>query len=161
MRPADIVQLPKVVTEPGLWKVTTGVSKMPPTAYPMSRRASLRLGRGWHWRVDGVASQTFSYRLLTTFQSDREEFLGWLSTQEDEGLRVIARYEFHGTHPGWHCHTAPCDHEEIPIGDPRPRLFERGVGPDDDKVFVHSEADALAKSFGFFHVTAAPEGALI
>jgi hypothetical protein len=102
-----------------------------------------------------------TFRLLTVFQGDREEFLAWLSTQEDEGLRVIARYEFHGTHPGWHCHAASCDHEEIPIGDPRPRLFERIPSTDEDQGFIHSEPEALAKSFGFFHVIATPEGALI
>jgi hypothetical protein len=163
MKPRDIVRLPKTVSEAGGWKVTTGVSRMPANAFALSRRAGLRLGRGWHWRVDDLASPDMAFRLLTTFDLDHEEFLSWLSTPVDDGLRVIARFEFHGTHPGWHCHAATCDHEEIPVGDPRPRVFERFADVLDhgDLGFIHNEAGALEKAFGFYHVTAPPGGVLI
>jgi hypothetical protein len=159
MRPLDIVRLPKTVAVAGDWKVTTAVSKMPSTAFALTKRASFSLGRGWHWRVDLVATDGFSLRLLTAFHGDREEFLAWLAIQEDDGLRIVARYEFHGTHPGWHYHTAECDHEELPVGDPRPRAFGRAVNGGED--FGIREPGALAKSFNFFNVTGSPEGGLL
>jgi hypothetical protein len=159
MRPLDIVRLPKTVVDAGDWKVTTGVSRMPATAYPMSRRASFQLGRGWHWRIDILAADGFTFRLMTAFSGDKEEFLAWLSIQAGEGLRVVARYEFHGDHPGWHYHTAECDHDELPIGDPRPRAFSRTEENNDG--FGLSEKEALGKSFKFFNVTVRPEDAMI
>jgi hypothetical protein len=156
MRPRDIVRLPKTVTKLGQWKLTTGTAKMPPSAFQPSKRASYRLGRGYHWRVDDLAADGLRFRLLTAFCSDKCEYLSWLAMPVGDGLRVIARLEFHGTHPGWHCH-APCDgdHEGIPVGDPAPRTFNRAPLADARHRrtdFVRTETEAEEKAFRFFSV---------
>jgi hypothetical protein len=164
MRPKDIVRLKKTVSTAGAWKLITGKSKMPGSALALSKRASFQLGRGWHWRIDVLSSSGPPLRLLTAFSPDHEEFLAWLSTPQGEGNRVLARYEFHGTHPGWHCHTACCDSEDIPVGDPSPREFSRApaaINAHRRQTFDLTEASALSTSFKFFRVVATPKGAMI
>jgi hypothetical protein len=156
MRSRDIVRLPKTVTKAGSWKVTTGTAKMPPGAFPLSRRSSYRLSRGYHWRVDELEGGGMVFRLLTAFNTDKSEFEAILGTPVPGGLRVIARLEFHGTHPGWHCHaTCRHDHEDVPIGEQSPRMFERApvaAGRHRRQAFVRTETEAEQKAFRFFSV---------
>jgi hypothetical protein len=79
MKPKAVLRVPKVVAEAGAWKVVTGKAKMPGTAFPLSRNFSVQLGRNWHWRVDEVNDGETTYRVLTAFSSDLEEFRAWLT----------------------------------------------------------------------------------
>src|SRR5207302_7564951 len=101
---------PKTVTKPGAWKLVTGKGgRMPATAFALARRRAIVLPRGYHWRVDELDAKGAPLHLLTAFNPRIEQFRSWLAWPRDRALVVIARYEFHGTHPGWHCHSACCD----------------------------------------------------
>lgn len=163
MRAKDIVRLPKTVTHEGVWKVVTGTAKMPPSAFRLSKRASYQLGRHWHWRVDELEGGGFKFRLLTAYRSDNEEYLAWLSTPIGDGLRIIARFEFHGSHPGWHCHSHCGDHEDIPVSEQAPYIFKRAPGPNSPhrkQEFVKTDYAAMQKAFSFFGVKPGPNWSL-
>jgi len=164
MKPKDLVRLPKVVTEKGSWKVVTGKAKMPATAFPLSKNFSLQLGRNYHWRVDAAQADGLNFRILTAYQPDLEEYRAWLAIPRGSAHAVVAQLEFHGTHPGWHCHIACCDLDEVEAGQGHPRSAMRLPGGNNKhrrKEFDMTDSSALAKAFNFFSVTGAPEGAMV
>lgn len=164
MKPKDIIRLPKTVTETGSWKVITGKAKMPGTAFPLSRNFSVQLGRNWHWRVDAVSASGVEYRLLTAFHPETEEYRAWLAAPRGAAHVMVGQLEYHGTHPGWHCHVACCDLDEIENGQAHPRSavrFPNGTSRHRRTVFDMSESDALSTAFNFFRVTGTPEGDLL
>lgn len=155
MRGRDIVKLPKAVTKAGDWKVVTGTAKMPPSAFKLTKRASYILGRGWHWRVDELSGGDLTFRLLIAFKADTEEYMAWLAMPAGDGLRVIARLEYHGTHPGLHCHSTCEDHEGVPVGDQNPYMFRRAPSAWENhrrQDSVKSESDAMQRAYRFFGV---------
>jgi hypothetical protein len=164
MRPKDLVRLPKVVIEAGSWKVVTGRAKMPTTAFPLSKNFSVQLGRNYHWRVDVVRARDVDYRILTAYQPDFEEYRSWLAVPRGNAHTVVAQLEFHGTHPGWHCHIACCDVDDVEVGQGHPRSAMRFPGGNNKHRrlnFDMTDSVALAKAFNFFSVTGAPEGAMV
>jgi hypothetical protein len=160
-----MVQLSKDVTEAGSWKVVTGKGgKMPPSAFQLSRRHSVNIGRNWHWRVDAVRSGSIHFRLLTCFNPEIEEYRAWLSAPRGEAHVIVAQLEFHGTHPGWHCHFACCDIADVEPGQGHPRSayrFPDGDGKHRRKDFDVTESSALTRAFNFFRVTGVPSGVLL
>jgi hypothetical protein len=130
--------------------------------FQLSRRASIILPRGWHWRVDMLDARGTALQLLTAYNPRIEDFRAWLGWRKTDGLLVIiARLEFHGTHPGWHCHSACCDISEIEPGQPLHRQFVRLPKADHrhrKTTFGLTEASALAAAFGFYRLTGTPEG---
>lgn len=138
---------------------------MPTNAYPLARRTGIVLGRGWHWRVDTLDAKGTALQLLTAFYPPKEEFRSWLGWRRHDGLVVIiARYEFHGTHPGWHCHCACCDVADIEPAQPLHRQFIRLPKAESRhrrNEFDITEGSALAQAFRFYRVTGTPEGMLL
>jgi hypothetical protein len=164
MKPKDVIRRPKVVTKPGEWKVVTGKAKMPAGAFPLSRSFSVQLGRGWHWRVDHLAGGGTSLRILISFNLDIEQYRAWLAMPRGDANVIVAQLEFHGDHPGWHCHVACCDLEDVEVGQGRPRSAARIPGSSCKhrrQTFDMTESAALARAFNFFRVTGTPEGAMI
>jgi hypothetical protein len=167
VRGREAIRLKKAVTVAGEWKVRTGKGgQMPRSAFPLSSRNAIILGRKWHWRVDDLQGDGHAFRLLTAFDPSHEEFRAWLGLRgSGSTLTVLACLEFHGNHPGWHCH-ANCDEiGKIETGEPHPRKSVRipdGERRHRRKSFEGmSEATALAASFKFFRVTGAPKGSMI
>jgi len=116
MTPRQIIRTPKIVIAEGEWKVVTKKATMPATAFPMTKRDSFRLGRGWHWRVDVLQCCHIRVRLLTAFNPDTENYVAWLSMPRGENHAVLARLEYHadhGDHCGWHCHAPCCDLSQV------------------------------------------------
>jgi hypothetical protein len=162
--PRTFVRIKKLVVKPGEWKVVTRKAGMPKTTFPLSRRDGIQLGRGWHWRVDSLEITDHPLRLLTAFHQDKEEFRAWLSTPRGQSHVILAQLEFHGDHPGWHCHAACCAIDEIEAGDSRPRKcvrIPRHERPHRDITFAMSESSALARAYKFFRVTGTPKDALL
>jgi hypothetical protein len=139
---------------------------MPKNAFPVGSNYPVGFARRWHWRVDYLTGEDgATFRLLTAFNRDIEEFRAWLAVDVGKSAILLARYEFHGTHPGWHCH-APCD--DVEAGDAgalRVRDCKRmpgGTGFHRRQDFdTTSEERALARSFTFFNVTGGNAGDLI
>lgn len=149
----------KRVADKGEWKLITGTSKMPKNAFPIGTNSPVVFARNWNWRVDrleGGAGET--YRLLTAFNGHKEEYRAWLAIDYGKNATLLARYEFHGSHPGWHCH-APCD--DIGVSDPG-ALRTRGCSRLPAAKGFHrsqefdttSKERALARSFSFYRVSA-------
>lgn len=167
MRGREAIRLKKAVAVAGEWKVRTGRGgHMRRSDFPLTGRHSLVLGRKWHWRVDELESGAHAFRLLTAFDPSHEEFRAWLGLRGDGStLTVLACLEFHGNHPGWHCHASCGEIAQIETGEPHPRKSVRI--PDGERRHRRksfdgmSEAKALAASFKFFRVIAAPEGSMI
>jgi hypothetical protein len=164
MKPKEVLQAPKVVTKAGDWKVITGKATAMGKAFPIARDFTLRLGRNWHWRVDQVEAGAIRYRLLTAYHGDTQEYRAWLAMPRGDSHVIVAQLEFHGTHPGWHCHIACCDLEDVEPGRGHPRSARRFPGGNSRhrrQDFNMSDSAALAKAFEFFNVTGTPDGSLI
>lgn len=131
----------------------------------MSRRAGIILPRGWHWRVDALEANGAPLLLLTAFYPPKEEYRAWLAWEPGEGLLVmLARLEFHGSHPGWHCHSACRDAHDITPGQPLHREFIRLPAADAKhrkETYSVTEGSALAAAFRFYRVTGTPKGMLV
>lgn len=168
MTPKTLIKRPKSVAKAGAWKVVTGKSKMGKGAFPLSGMPLL--GRGWHWRVDVLDGGGIRMTLYTAFHPDYAEFRSWLAVEREGDYVVIARYENHGNHPGWHCHAPCCDISEIDAGQPVARESMRFPGGNSEHrkerhmgidVAAFSETDALSAAFRFFRVDAPSNGQLL
>jgi hypothetical protein len=164
MKPKDLLRLPKVVTKAGEWKVITGRSQMPSSAFPLSKSYAVKLGRNWHWRVDAVQACEVDYRVLTAFNLEIEEYRAWLSMAFGDAYVIVAQLEFHGTHPGWHSHIACCDIDDVEPGRGHPRAarrFPNGNNRHRRQAFDVTESSALSAAFNFFRVTGTPGGSML
>lgn len=167
MQAKEAIKAEKFVTKPGEWKAITGKGgRMPRNAFKLRAGDPVEIGRNWRWRVDQLSDGVDAYRLLTAFERQSENFLGWLALEVDGQLTLVSRLEFHSTHPGWHCH-APCadDLGANDSGALRTRGVNRVPGGENyhrrDEFDADTETSALTKSFNFFKVVGAPDGALI
>lgn len=105
MRLKDIIRAEKVVTDWGNW----GSDRMPRTAFPLSKARSrfFRLS-AFRWRVIVFSAVDQSFRLLIAYRTDKEQYRAVLAMEQERDMTVLASYEFHGTHPGWHV-VATCE----------------------------------------------------
>lgn len=90
---------------------------MPRTAFPLSkpRNRAYRLP-SYRWRVVLFDALGLSFRLLIAYRTDKEQYRAVLAADYGRDMAVLAQYEFHGTHPGWHV-LATCDEiESAPTG---------------------------------------------
>lgn len=131
---------------------------MPRTAFPLSRPRNrfFRLG-SYRWRVVRFEALGLSFRLLIAFHPLKEQYRATLALEQERDLSVIASYEFHGTHPGWHLQATCGDVESVPRGMmrgpwqnrfPRARRFHRRV---DFSISTEQKALGLAAQFFRLH----------
>lgn len=151
MRLKDLINATKKITDGGKW--TTG--KMPASAFPLSRsgKKSYRLGGSWEWTVVKFESGDEMYRLLIGINLAKEQYQATLGQENDGDMKVLASYEFHGTHPGWHVHSVCGDISNVPVGRykgdwkkriPKGRKFHRKQG------FGVKKENALSIAYEFF-----------
>lgn len=88
------------------------LSKKRGKAHPFSRR--------YRWQVITFLAFGRNFRALVAYHTLAPEFI--VSLGEDVGgdVRMLARWEFHGTHPGWHVHTVCDDVDKLPVGIVKP-----------------------------------------
>jgi hypothetical protein len=159
----ELLRRPKTIKSFGEWKVVTGKSVMPKTAFALSKNNGYVLGRNWHWRVDVLDTAGQELRLLTCFNDEQEEFKAWLAMPRPGGLAVIGRLEFHGDHPGWHAHVQCGEVNEIETGDQDYRMLRLpgGMMPHRQTSFDVSESKAMTRAFRFFCVSDRSEDSFI
>lgn len=106
VRVRDIRSADKSDVDWGKWED----GRMPATAFPLSRRRnqSFRLGAAYRWRVVRFAACGAQFRLLLAFSLVKQQYRATLALEGERDMSVLASYEFHGTHPGWHL-LATCD----------------------------------------------------
>lgn len=114
MEVRQIVRSEKSVTELGSWKP----GPIPQGVFRLSRagRRSYCLGPKYEWRLIRFDAWGRNFRLLVAYRLEIEVYRAWLAVEEGGDLKVLARYEFHGTEPGWHCHAHCGDDSEIVAG---------------------------------------------
>jgi hypothetical protein len=137
--------------------------KMPASAFVLSRRRqqSYRLGSSFRWRVVRFEACQCKFRLLLAFNLQKEQYRATLALEGERDNSVLASYEFHGTHPGWHL-LATCDHiasvpQGVMIGPwqrrmPRARSFHRQV-----EFRIKDDDTALDLAARFFRLHKAAE----
>lgn len=129
---------------------------MPRTAFPLGRGRAYQLGAKWKWRVDELEALGHECRLLTAFNLEKRGFMAMLTVRQGQDFVVVASYEFHSDHPGWHVHADCSDIDKIDVGLSRPRDARRiphvrRKHRRTDFVDV-TESSALNISFKFFSV---------
>lgn len=162
MHAKDVRHGEKNVTDWGKW----ASGRMPRTAFPMSkaRNRAYRLGSAYRWRIVKFEAQGEVFRLLIAVNLAKEQYRALLGLEVGSDMALVASYEFHGTHPGWHLLTTHEEVKDIPPGVmrgpwqrrfPRARTLHRNTEfgiLDDDK--------ALDVAANFFRLHKKP-GALI
>lgn len=103
---------------------------MPRAAFPLSRprNRSYRLG-AFRWRIVCFEALEADFRLLIAYRADKEQYRAVLAQEHDRDMAVLAQYEFHGTHPGWHVLATCKDIEDAPTGVMRHPWQRRFPGP--------------------------------
>ena len=130
---------------------------MPRTAFPLSRPRNrfYRLGT-YRWRVVRFTALDAAFRLLIAYHSDKEQYRAVLAIEHERDMTVLAQYQFHGTHPGWHVLATCEDVETAPSGVmrypgqrrlPPARQFHRRV-----EFGIASDDHAVTKAAEFFRL---------
>lgn len=151
----DIIKAEKVVSDWGQWHAG---GRMPKTAFCLSRPRGrfYRLG-AYRWRVIRFEALGAAFRLLIAYHGDKEQYRAVLAIEHDRDMAVLAQYEFHGTHPGWHVLATCDDVDDAPAGMmrhpgqrrlPRARAYHRGV---DFRVSSDDKALAVAAELFRLH----------
>lgn len=149
----DFLVADKTISSPGVWSN----KKMPRTGgkFPLSKNHSFRLGTNWRWRVVDLTAGTSDFRLLIAYHEHKQQYLAALGVSNLSDTLVLARLEYHGTHPGWHLH-AYCNGSEqrhwgrmsypemvrLPSGKKRHRRMD----------FSINDSDALDLATKFFRI---------
>ena len=114
IRARDIRAANKRNVDWGKWENT----KMPVSAFPLSKRRnySFRLGSAYRWRIVRFEACDCKLRLLLAYSVEKQQYRATLALEGDRDMSVLASYEFHGTHPGWHLLAACDDITTVPQG---------------------------------------------
>jgi hypothetical protein len=157
VRVKDVRSADKSDVQWGKWQD----GKMPSNAFPLSRRRghSFRLGAAYRWRVVRFEACGARFRLLLAFSLLKQQYPATLALESDQDMSVLASYEFHGTHPGWHL-LATCDdvstvpqgvmigpwQRRIPRARARHRRLDFCIGNDDTALDVAARFFRLHKA---------------
>ena len=96
-----LIRKGKEITDEGSWKNT----KMPKSAFPLGKQAGFQVRSAFRWRVVRFTCGTQNFRLLMYYRLDLSKFSAMLGRDDAGDMCVLARYEFHADHGGWHVHT--------------------------------------------------------
>lgn len=133
------------------------------SAFPLSRprNRAYRLGSSYRWRVVRFEAHSLAFRLLIVFNPDKEQYRATLALERGRDMSILASYEFHGTHPGWHMSATCGNVNDVPRGMmrgpwqrrfPKARAFHRrveyGVPHEDAALDVASRFFRLHKTEG-------------
>ena len=104
MRLKEIIRNPKEDIDWGKWQS----GRMPRKEFPLSKLKSrkYRLGASYRWRICRFSQGGENFRVWVRFRPYLGQYSAVLGVEEDGDMVVLSRYEFHGTHPGWHVHAA-------------------------------------------------------
>jgi len=83
--------------------------------FPVSKGHSFRVRSSYNWRIVTFECLGNQFRLLVFYRNDKQEYEAWLGMVDGSDTKVLARLEFHATHPGWHLHTN-CETNDTPSG---------------------------------------------
>jgi len=98
MNVRDIIRAEKEEITFGKWTDKKIQNKDFPlfSRYPLTRR--------WRWQIIQFKACEKSFRILAAYHTSVPEFTSILAEDIKPHNRVLLRWEFHGSHPGWHIH---------------------------------------------------------
>lgn len=102
----DIIRADKTDIEFSAW----GVGKLKSRDFPMSKKPGQRypMTARWRWQIISFSACGRKFRLLTSYHTLIPEFAAVLAEDTGRDSRILARWEFHLSHGGWHIHPV-CD----------------------------------------------------
>ncbi len=150
----EIVRAPKTITDSGTWK---SGQLMPRSAFPLLGKT--KMVRKVHtWKIIKFNSLEMDFRLLIFYRLDREMYYCWLAVDSNP-VTVIAKYEYHSTHPGWHLHVCPVLEDAVPgrtkghfMRLPAPNSYHRN-----QDFHISTETDANNKAVRKFRLDSIPQ----
>lgn len=133
------------------------------SAFPLSkpRNRAYRLP-SFRWRVVCFDALGQSFRLLVAYNAGKEQYRAILAADYGRDMAVLAQYEFHGTHPGWHILASCDDIKDAPVGmmrHPWQRRIPRARGRHNQTNFkIVNEDHALDRAASFFRLHKSGKG---
>ena len=133
---------------------------IPRKEFPLSKQKKrvYSLGSNYRWRVCRFSIENNKFRVLIAFRADLEKYFAWFGQEQADDMLVLARYEFHGSHPGWHIHAVCKKEDELTPGRvntplhsriPKSRSRHRNI---DFKITEQNAADIASKAFKLYLV---------
>lgn len=110
MRVRHLVSDPKVLKSDTNWRTTDLQPKHAPI-YAKTRP----IRAGWEWRSAKAESGSRQYILVALCNPPRDNWQAMLIVETGNGASMVARLEYHGSHPGLHAHSH-CDRSGIELG---------------------------------------------
>ena len=151
MKLKSIIGHKKAIVDWGAWKG----GKMPRSAFPLSKSGKSLMFRNYEWRIVKFTISDTSYRVLVAFNYAKEQYYAVLGQEIGTDSRILASYEFHGIHPGWHVHGMCDEVEDVPLGrfaGSWKRRVPSGRGYHRSNVFNVTKTNALNKAVEFYRL---------
>lgn len=104
MRVGDVVRGQKAIVTVGPWSD----DKLKVKDFPLLKKRSrvYPMTRQWRWQVSQFHCEGRQFRLLASYHKLVPEFAAVLAEDVGADCRVLARWEYHATHDGWHIHSS-------------------------------------------------------
>lgn len=156
MRVRHIIEELKTLRTDSSWSTTDLRPKHAPI---YSRTKPIRAG--WKWRSGRAESEKAKYILIAECNPYRGNWKAALLLEDAAGASVVARYEYHSSHPGLHVH-ADCTRSGVETGASgldNLRRFPRAGHPH-RRAQAWTEATFWEAAKRFFRIEA-PKGPLI
>ncbi len=110
MRVRHLVAEPKTINGDTLWRVEDLAPR-----YSGLYAKTKPIRAGWQWRSVIALSEHNEYIFLVQGHEDKDNWSAWLVLKTDGGYSLVTRFEYHGSHPGFHIH-AHCERSGIEEG---------------------------------------------
>ena len=110
MRVRHLVAEPKTISSDTTWRF----DDMAPR-YSGLYTKTKPIRAGWQWRSVVALSEHKEYIFLVQGHEEKDNWAAWLVLKTDGGCSLVTRFEYHGSHPGFHVH-AHCERGGIEEG---------------------------------------------
>ncbi|MEO0438584.1 MAG: hypothetical protein AAF098_16920 [Pseudomonadota bacterium] len=77
---------------------------MPKTVFPLSK-TKVKVSAASRWKLMKFSCGAEDFAVLIVYRLDKQQFWSYLAQDKGTDTMVVARYEYHSTHPGWHMHS--------------------------------------------------------
>lgn len=114
MRLADFIRAEKTDIKLGDWHA----GKIPRANFPMSgaRGKAYKFGPSYSWQLITFVCLGRHCRVLILMNEGKAMFRASFGVDCGNDTVLLCDHEFHGDHPGWHCHLATGDFDDLAPG---------------------------------------------
>lgn len=95
--------------------------KIPRVHFPMSgaKARAYKYGPAYCWQVITFKCLDRLCRVLIILNEEKHQFRAAFGVDKDGDTILLCDHEFHGDHPGWHCHLTRADVDAVEPGSNR------------------------------------------